>query len=396
MTSRPLAELAKNKKPVKEVVGGLLASSKADSIAAGQTLLSAAKDYGLGLKDYLDLAIEHDREAGLTGFELALAELNLPFRNDFASGIVLEAASDTFQTHAGTRALFPEVIDSMLQWANRQTQFERTEDFVALSRTISGVVLLSTVVNDDSADRDTFTVAEGGRFPVQAIRTSDKSVTFHKHGSALRFTYEFNRRAALDLITPYAARIARQLSTSKVSSAVNVLVNGDGVAAAAVEVNQSAYNTPTGVTATAGSISWDHYLYWLVQRAKAGTPVDTVVGNWDSAFKWMQLFSKPTANAGSTSVEQMAKALGVDPKAVSNFSQMNIPMPTFVVASAAPAAKLIGLTKADAIEELKEAGSDISENERAILNQTITYVKSETTGYRIIWGDAREVFDYGN
>ena len=396
MSNRSLADLAANKKKVSEVVGGLKVNNKAESVAAGQLLLSEAKEYGLGMRDYLDLAVTPDREAGLTGFELALAELNLPFRNDFASGVVLQAASDTFQTYAGTRAMFPEVIDTMLQWANRQDQFERVEDVVGLSRTVNGVVLLSTVVDDDSADRDTMTVPEGSRIPVRTIRTSQKSVEFFKHGSALRFTYEFNRRASLDLITPYAARIVRELERSKLTAAINVIINGDGVAAAATEVDQSSYNSATGVTAVAGKISWDAYLYWLVQRAKAGTPVDTVIGNWDSAFKWQQLFSTGTANAGPTTVEMLAKALGVSAEGVSNFRNMRLVMPNFVVASAAPTNKLIGITKSDTIEELKEAGSDLSENEKAILNQTITYTKTETSGYRVIWGDTRSVFDYGN
>lgn len=384
------------RRSVGEVVGGLKASSKADSVAAGQNLLYEASSFGLSLKDFLDLAITPQKD--LTGAQQALMELNLPLRQDFTSGSLLQAASETFQMHPGTRALFPEVIDAMLQWANRQDQFERVDDVVGLSRTTNGVVLLSTVVDDDSTARDTNTVPEAARIPVKTIRTSQKTVTFHKHGSALRFTYEFNRRASLDLITPYAARIARELQRSKLTAAVNVLINGDGVQPAATEVDQSSYNSGVGTNSTNGSISWEHFLYWLVQRAKAGTPIDTIVGNWDSAFKWLQLTSKADSNDGKSSVEYLAKALGVADTSslVAPFRRMSIPMPNFVVASAGPASKLIGFTKSETLEELKEAGSDLSENEKAILNQTITYTKTENTGYRIVYGDTRSVFDYGN
>jgi len=384
------------RRSVGEVINGLKASSKADSIAAGQQMLSDAASFGLSLKDYLDLAITSEK--GMTGAQQALMALNLPLRQDFASGSLLQAASETFQMHPGTRALFPEVIDAMLQWADRQDQFERVEDVVGLSRTTNGVVLLSTVVDDDSNDRDTNTVPEGARIPVKSIRTSQKTVTFYKHGSALRFTYEFNRRASLDLITPYAARIARELERSKLTAAVNVLINGDGVQSAAPEVDQSGYNSAVGNNSTNGAISWEHFLYWLVQRAKAGTPVDTIVGNWDSAFKWLQLTSKADSNDGKSSVEYLAKALGVADTSslVAPFRRMSIPLPNFVVASAAPSSKLVGFTKSETLEELKEAGSDLSENEKAILNQTITYTKTENTGYRIVYGDTRSVFDYGN
>jgi hypothetical protein len=63
----------------------------------------------------------------------------------------------------------------------------------------------------------------------------------------------------------------------------------------------------------------------------------------------------------------------------------------FAVSSAVPANKLIAFTKAETLEELVEAGSSISENERSILNQSITYVRTEVTGYKLAFGDTRTV-----
>jgi len=373
------------KRSVGEVVGGLKATSTSQSKEAGATLIDEAKKVGLNLRDYLTLAVKAEGE--FDGYELALAELNLPIRNDFKAGVVLQAASDTFQTFPGTRAMFPEVIDDMLRWAGRQDQFEQIGPMISNSRTINGVELISTVVDDDADERGTSTITEGGRIPVRTIRTSQNTVGMFKHGSAIRTTYEFTRRASLDLLTPYANRIARELQISKVGAAVNMLVNGDDVHAAAGVISQSAYNTLVGTNSTNNVLSWEHMLAWLVARAQAGTPVDTVVGNWDSAFRWAKMWQAPTTGGPSGAANFAAQA--------SNVGNLNIPLPTFAVASTAPATKLVGLSRGDTLEELVEAGSLIAESERAILNQTVTYTKTENTGYRLVYGDTRSIFNYG-
>ncbi len=390
MTFKPLTEI--KKRPVKDVVGSLKADNQNQSIAAGQVLCQEAKAYGLDLKDYLILSVDTTGEGkdGLDGFELALAELNLPVRNDFRSGALLQAANDTFQFYPGTRVLFPPVIDTVVRWATRQDLIETTAPIVSQSRQVSAVEMISIVVNDDSNDRDTVVVPEAARIPVRTIMTTENAVRFYKHGSGLRTTYEFQRRVGLDILTPFIARVTRELERSKVAAVTNLLINGDAVNAAAPVVTQSSYNTKAGVTATANTLSWQNFLAFLVDRARNGTPVDTVVGNYDAAFSWAMLFQIPLANASGTSAaENLART-------ASAFTQMAIPFPTFAISSSAPASKLIGITKAETAEELVEAGSTITDSEKAITNQTMVYTKTENTGYRLTWGDTRAIYDFGS
>ena len=380
------------KQSVDQVVGSLLDKSENASKEAGQRLVKTAAEFGLNARDYLNLAVQGDGEA--SGYEQALAYLNLPVRNDFDQGIVLQAASNTFQTHPGTRALFPEVIDDMLRWSSRQPRFETVAPMLANSRNINGVEMLSTTIDEQSGDPDPFatrTVPEGARIPVRSVRTSESSVKIWKHGSALRTTYEFNRRASIDLLTPHANRIARELEASKVTAAVNILINGDGVHGAASETDQSSYDSNTGTTSTNGRINWQNFLYWLVQRAKAGTPVDTVVGNWDAAFEWARLWAVNGSDTVSDrdNFEQVAGQMTFG-------GGFQVAIPQFAVSSAMPANKLLGLVRGETLEELIEAGSNIQESERSILNQTITFVKTENTGYKLVYGDTRELYDYGN
>lgn len=391
---RPLSEL-KELQPVADLATSLKAQGSAGA-DAGVALAKTAAEFGLSTRDYIILSgskqADHS-DGGLDAYEQLLVELNLPIRDNYKAGISMQAASETFHTYEGTRALFPEVIDDVIRFANRQDMIETVEPMIASSRTITGNEMISTVVDDDSADRKTNVIAEGANIPVQSIRTSETAVKIYKHGSGIRTTYEFNRRASLNLLVPYGNRIARELEISKVRVATNILINGDGVNAAAPEVNQSTYNTAVGTNATAGEISWKHFLKWLIKRAQDGTPVDTVIMNYDAWFQWSQMFSTQSANAGLTQAEALARSgVSLDNMPATVNMLMNI---TPVLSSQCPTNKLIGMTRGETLEELVEAGSDIQETERAIRNQTVTVVKTQNSGYKIVFGDTREIFNFG-
>lgn len=391
---RPLSEVGKL--DLKKLATELRSADPDASAKAGLQLSREAESFGLGLRDYLILGLSHavdKSKDGLNGYEAMLEALNLPVRNDLQNGVYLQAASDTFQTYPGTRALFPPVIDDILKFATRQDKFEITSAFVSGSRTMTGNELISTVVADDSAQRDTSIIAELGNIPIRTIRTSETAVKMWKHGSGIRTSYEFQRRASLDMLAPYAARVAREVELSKVYAGTTTLINGDGVNAAATVVTQSSYNTAAGVTATANQISWPNLLCWLVARAQAGTPVDTILMNWDAYLQWLLLFGKQTVGAttynfGNRATENLAAA-GV------NMGRIDLLMNlTPALSSAVPAGRLIGITKAETLTELVEANASISETERLIKNQAVLYVKTETTGYKLEYGDTRSIYNF--
>ena len=389
-----LAPIAKNRKPVETLLAGLKSESQHDSKEAASKLVAKAREAGVGLREYLTLAIdprigEHAEvhmAAGLNGYEAALNFLDLPHHNDLEQGILLQAASDTFQTYPGTRALFPEVVDDMVRWTNRMEQIETAAALVGQSRTISGVEMVSTVVTDDKDARSTFTVPELSNIPVRTIRSSETSVKMFKHGSAYRTSYEFNRRSSLDILTPFASRILRELEISKVAAATSVLVNGDGVNGAAPLVALSTY----GADFSNGKTLKDNYralVKFLMSRAKAGNPVDTLVGNFDTFVELFFMFM-PTVNGGKS-----------DAQAVAEMGGYNITLPllngtvNFAFSSTMPDNRLLAYSKGETLEELVEAGSSIAENEQSVTNQALTYVRTEVTGYKLSWGDTRTLLN---
>jgi len=380
----------------------LLASLKPEdrnhssSLRAGENLIKKAKEAQLSIDDYLRLAVDPNKGefAGseMDGYECALAYLDLPVRDDFSSGVLLQAAAETFNTFPGSRALFPPVIDNILQWKYRQNQIENVDALVSQSRTINGNEMITQVIDDKANDyQQTGVIAEGSEIPVRSLRTSEKGVKFYKFGGGIEFTYEFERRASLDIITPYAARMQREVEIGQTAIATAMLLNGDGVSGAAPNVNATdlAQSFPADgrpVTA-AGRLNWEVILKWLVTRAQAGVPIDTVVGNWDVYLEWIRMFATPTLAGGQTQMETLAKA-GVQVAIDNPRLPLNI---SFALSSTAPANKLIGFIKAETLEELVENGSDIEESTRAITNQRVRYVKTTNRGYRMIFGDTRSV-----
>jgi len=381
------------------LLSGLKDDSQGNSIESARKLVAMAKDAGLGLRDFLRVKVdarlsenEDERRAlhDLNGYEATLAYLGLPVKDDLDGGVMLRAANDTFQTFAGTRALFPEVIDDMVQWKYRQTNFESVAPMVSQIRTVAQPEMLTTVVNDAEADyqKPIRAIAERGRIPVYSIQSAEKTTKFYKFGHGYQVSYEFARRASIDLLTPYAARTQREIERAKVWAATTVLVNGDGVGGAAPVVAQGSYNGKTSANATTNKLSYEHLLAWLVDRASNGIPVDTVVGNWDLYLQWLRMFAIPSSDKTRTDAENLAAA-GFQVRGVPILSgEVN-----FVLSSTAPANKLIGYSKADTLEMQVEAGSLIEESERSIQTQELTYVRSENSGFRLAFDDTRSILN---
>lgn len=377
------------------VLGKLGSTTPSESRDAAMKIVTECKAYGVSIRDYLDLSITPVKvdDTRFTGYELALMELNLPTRDDVANGMLLEAAAETFQTRSGTRILFKEVIDDIIRWKVRLDNLETADNLVASSRTIDGPEMTVKVTLDDgdADNRGTRIVPEAGRIPVRSLSAGESKVQIFKHGSALRTTYEFERNVRLDVLTPFLARIGRELEISKAAAAMEIMINGDGNNNAAPVVTQSAVTGVTGAPAnTPGQIQWNRFFRWLMDRAAAGVPVDTVAMNYDAFYQWTMLF--PKSGDKTVSTAEQLNSIGIQVNRNPIFDQPITP----VLSSFAPAGKLIGFRKGETLEELVQANSSIEEEERSILNQTITMTKTENTGYRLLFDDTRSVYDYAN
>lgn len=395
MAIRPLSDLIKKDKLSPEQVKAQLATdSNHESTDNGLKLVREAQSYGLSMRDYLTLAVAPDKSenralyAGLNGYEATKLALNLPHANDFERGVFLQAASNTFQTYAGTRALFPEIVDDMLKAKTRLEVVENIASLVSQSRTIDGSEMITTYMEDDADQRKTYTVSELGRVPMRSVRTTQNTVGLGKRGSGIEISYEFARRASLDILTPFAARILRDAELSKVAAATHILINGDGVNAAATTINFSTF--AGGVQTEINATNYKALSKFLMQRAKDGYPVDTLVCNYDMYVDLMFLYAPTISGNGSIPTAMGQQGAPVINTNMNGLVGLNL---NISLSSAVPAGKIICMAKNECIEELIEANSNISESERSIIDQSIKYVKTETTGYKLAIPEARVVLD---
>lgn len=389
------------------LLAGLKSDNENDGIHAAKKLIGQAKEHGLPLRDYLRLVIdpkleakEEDRrlyetpdgKALLNGYEATLAYLNLPVKDDLDSGVMLQAAADTFDFFPGTRVMFPAVIDDMVRWRYHQTNFETTAGLISQSRTIAGSEMVSLVV-EDSAD-DAYNVArpitEGGRIPIRAIKTSEVLVSLYKFGLGYKTSYEFQRRASLEILTPYAIRTQIEIEKSKVAQLTKILINGNNAGyGAAPVVDQSSFNAAVGGTAaTAGQLSTRHFAAWMAAQAEAGVPIDVVIGNWGMYLQWILNFYMPQSNFNVSEAQRLA-AVGVAVD-TTPILHMNV---KFMLSSTMPNNQLLGFNVGMTAEELVEAGSDIQQSEQSIETQEVTFVRTQNCGYKLIFGDTRSIFD---
>ena len=59
-----------------------------------------------------------------------------------------------------------------------------------------------------------------------------------------------------------------------------------------------------------------------------------------------------------------------------------------------PDNKFLAFSQEDTLEELHEAGSKISESEKAIQTQTYYYTNTENMGYRLLFDDTRVLVSF--
>lgn len=385
------------KQSLSDVLAGIKDASNQVSRDAGMRLSRTAAEYGLNTRDYLNLAIEFDAEPktkelaskGLSGYEMAKVALNLPTRNDFANQITLAQASDTFAMYPGARNMFRYVVDDMLRWATRQDNVQKIDGMIAGSRTIQGVELVRKIIELNGADAaKSFNISELGEIPFRDVKTADTSVKFGKVGSGIRISYEFARNASLDVLTPFAARIAREKELMKIEMCTNIMIAGDGTSyhPAATVYKQVAYDS----SMNDGKLHFDGLIKHIIAMNKLGVSIDTVAGNWDAYEQWIEMF-KPTANVTTDAATRANN--GTAPK----FGQWNpFGAINFVLNQSVPAGKLLCFSRPDTIEELVQAGSQLSEEDRNILNQSILYTNTENVGYSLIFGDTRSIYDYAS
>lgn len=214
-------------------------------------------------------------------------------------------------------------------------------------------------------------VAEGAEVPRAKLVGGSHVIRLKKYGRALEISYEQLRRMRIDMVAMYISLLAVQNEADKVSSIINVLVNGDGNTGTAGTV----YPMSTlDSAAVLGRVSMRAYLAFKM-KFKNPYAMTTAMVRDDVALD-LQLLNMGSANIPLLFIQAMGGFGGFRPINPSLADNVGLGW-----GDDAPAGKVVAFDKRWAIERVYEVGGNITEVDKWITNQTQMIVMTEIEGY---------------
>ncbi len=364
-------------------------------------LYREANELGMTFWQYLEVINPSKATDKLDAFERQLQASGIIVKTDPVAGIYSSPGEYFFQSdRPGSAVLFPVLLQKTALWAkmNRVTDINK---LVATTRTIAGTSAYQTVAIDDSAivGKDgkgmSFRVDQRGNFPRVKVSWSDKTNAVTKHGVQLDWTYEFVRRASIEVMQTIVARIMLQDQAEVVEEAISVAINGDATSPAATVITFAANAvTPTDTeillstaSSAAGVLPYEGYLKFI-GGMKPYAP-NVICGTLNTIVT-MVTMARPNIDPS----ELISRLQDTRSQGTANLIENVFPNVEMLVADSMPDNKLLALDTAFALERVIELNSDIQEAEKAISNQTEKMVLSIADTVSKLFPDACKVLDF--
>lgn len=271
-----------------------------------------------------------------------------------------------FQSDPNAKWLFPDMVrEAVVAGMKSKPAYP---DLVIADERVEGSAYDVPYVEENAAEEELRTVAEGGAIPESAITYGTRVVRLDKRGRGVIASYEAVRRMAVNMLQVHLRRMGERLGRNLDARLAEVLVNGDSSEGdtSAVTVN----------TATAGT--WDY--------------TDVLAG-------YMKLtldhYFRPTHMLADSSLTQTL--LGMTPfkdSALFDFAQSGtLPTPLgarLVPLAEQPADKLTILDANYAVEKLTEQDL-LVESDKLIHQQWDRTYLTVITDFAVIYEKARVV-----
>lgn len=373
--------------------GRLTRVSKAEDVELTPDLYRKAAGYGLTLHQYLEVVQPSKEDDKLTAFERQLRRFGIVTKSDPARGIWSSPGGYFFQDNQPASAvLFPAFLQQQIVWD--KVLFNDVQELIATTRQITGTTYQGVTAETSALATNkgkAFRVSERGRFPEVGIGWGEFAHRTDKHGVALNFSYEFLRRAPLELITTTVARILAFDKDGLYNDAVSLLINGDSDGNSACPAS-----TVPGLGGAGGTLDYASWLKWLALFRPFKPTV--VVGRLSTILKVITMTLPGGGNIGTFwninpllagSAGQGTATIAPSPGG-ELFPQVKL---RIVEDSVIGDDILLGIDTNMALEYVVEVGSDIQETERFITNQTQTMVMSVQDSFSKIWTNAARTLD---
>lgn len=360
-------------------------------IALTRDLYIQAQEKGITVSQLLEQMNPNNDGSKLTAFQKALKQENILTKSVPAKGFSADRVEAFYRTEE-SKILFPEYIGTTVRESLQM-------------QSVLPYLTTNTTVIDSNAYRNAYLdygdesalgkknkkasqrrrVTEGAELPQARIRHREKAVMIYKYGLAIQASYETIRRMKIDLLSRHIQFIGTQIGWDETDAVMDVLLSGDGNDLTAADQYKL-----TDLDSGATKITRQAWLAFLLKFFPYGA--DTVVGNETAALQLLDMMAPENMNQ----IMSTLSANGSIQLAVS-FPQGLFRQVDFLLYPDTPMVNghnaLFALARDYAVEKVQEAGSDISEADKFITNQTQILTVSENAGFASMYPQASKILE---
>ena len=344
-------------------------------------LYDQAREKKMSLSQYLETLDPTPEGTKLDAFQRALQKHGIVAKSLYDKGIYASTV-DAFYRTEESAVLFPEVIARAVRQAI--TEDTMLPYLVGQNTVITGDSYRTFYVDDQPKKAKKKRVTEAAELPRVTIKGREQTVKIYKFGRAIEASYEVIRRMQIDMLTLHVRRIAIESAKDKTEEVIGVIKDGDGNNNAAPVIRLRA---DLDGDATVKNMTAKGFLRFLMQFKEFAC--NTLIGSEDS---FIQLILTNIPNLTTTDLLKLL-AQGTTIGVTLNAPQLPSGSIRLFWHEDVPKWNLIGINNQYAIEQIAEAGSDITEADKFITRQTNVLTISENNGYSKIFNEATKILN---
>lgn len=266
------------------------------------------------------------------------------------------------------RWLIPEIIREALRLGLRKSPIWR--DLVAIEQTIKGTSVKMPHWEVSDATPRYVGVAE--TIPKGDINFGEKTVETRKMGRGIAIPEEIVNYVAVNIVAIFMQDFGIKLGLGLDHSLINVLINGE-------QTSGSESAPVVGVDSTVAGIQYIDYLRVWIRMARIGRRADSIISGEDMGLTTLELPEFKDRNTGTSHSELDLKT----------------PVPTrsnYYIHGSMPADQSMVIDSTASVIKLDSQPLKV-ESDKIVQNQTQEFYATLTTGYSIIYRDARVIID---
>lgn len=312
----------------------------------------------------------------LDAFERLLREHGIVVKSDYERGTIASEV-DAFYRTEESKVLFPEFIARTVREALVRDTI--LPSLVGSTITINTDSYRSFYVDDQPEKQQLRRVTEAAELPRVTIRGREQVVRLWKYGRAIEASYEVIRRMQIDMLALHIRRIAMQIAKDKAEEALYVIKNGDGNENRAPEIKMS--DLVSGAT----DLTPEILLRFMMEFEEFG--VNTLISSKKTFANIVAAHMPDITTSQLLALIGLARSSGIT-ISTPQFPDSNL---TLLWHDSIDDSHIYGINREFAIQEVKEAGSDIRESTRFIMRQTEALTISENVGFAKIFDQATKI-----